>query len=89
VRHDSEGARAVIVMDDELDRRMEDIFRELLSYMVEDPGSIPRGLRLTSVAKYFERIGDHATNVCEQVVFMIEGRVIRHPRLGGDARNGA
>jgi len=88
VRRDSEAARAVIVMDDDLDRRMEQIFRELISYMVEDPGSIPRGLRLTSVAKYFERIGDHATNVCEQVVFMTEGQVIRHPRLGGDARNG-
>lgn len=88
VRQDSAAARAIIEMDDELDRRMEQIFRELLSYMVEDPNSISRALRLTSVAKYFERIGDHATNVCEQVVFMTEGRVIRHPWLAGDGRNG-
>jgi len=88
VRRDSERARAVIRMDDDLDRRMEQIFRELLSFMLEDPNSIPRALRLTSVAKYFERIGDHATNVCEQVVFMTEGRVIRHPWLAGMPRDG-
>lgn len=89
VRRDSDRAREVIRMDDDLDRRMEQIFRELLSFMLEDPSSIPRALRLTSVAKYFERIGDHATNVCEQVVFMTEGQVIRHPWLADPTRNGA
>ena len=88
VRRDSERARAVIQMDDDLDRRMEQIFRELLSFMLEDPNSIPRALRLTSVAKYFERIGDHATNVCEQIVFMTEGQVIRHPWLASTPREG-
>lgn len=84
VQRDPAAARAVIAMDDELDRRMEQIFRELLSFMVEDPRSITRALRLTFVAKYFERIGDQATNVCEQVVFMCEGRVIKHAWLASE-----
>jgi phosphate transport system protein len=58
---------------------MEQIFRELLSFMLEDPQAITRALRLTFVAKYFERIGDQATNVCEQIVYMTEARVIKHP----------
>ena len=81
VQRDAITARAVIAMDDDLDARMEQVFRELLSYMVEEPKSITRALRLTFVAKYFERIGDQATNVCEQVVYMCEGRVIKHPWL--------
>ena len=88
VRRDSEAARAVIVMDDDLDRRMEQIFRELMSFMIEDPRSITRALRLTFVAKYFERIGDQATNVCEQVVYMCEGQVIKHPWLASDRQDG-
>jgi phosphate transport system protein len=78
VRRDADAARAVIVMDDELDVRMEQVFRTLLSYMIEDPGTISRALRLTFVAKYFERIGDQATNVSEQIVYMIEAQVIKH-----------
>jgi phosphate transport system protein len=87
VRRDAEAARRVIALDDELDRRMEQVFRELVSYMLEDAHSITRALRLSFVAKYFERIGDQATNVCEQVVYMAEGRVIKHPRLAGESRH--
>jgi phosphate transport system protein len=79
VRRDARTARAVILRDDELDRRMEQLFRELLSFMVEDPRTISRATRLTFVAKYLERMGDQATNICEQVVYMAEGRVIKHP----------
>jgi len=78
VRRDAATAWSVIRMDDELDRRMEQTFRVLLSHMIEDPRTISRALRTTFVAKYFERIGDQATNICEQVVFMAEGRVIKH-----------
>jgi phosphate transport system protein len=81
VRRDSELARAVIGMDDDLDRRMEQIFRELVSFMVEDRKTITRALRLSIVSKCFERIGDQATNICEQVVYMTEARVIKHPAL--------
>jgi len=82
VRSDAEAALAVIRMDSELNQRMEQVFRVLLSYMVEDPKTISRAMRLTFVAKYFERIGDQATNICEQIVFMSEARVIKHKALG-------
>ena len=81
VQRDAAGARAVIAMDDELDMRMEQIFRELLSFMIEDHKTITRALRLMFVAKYFERMGDQATNIGEQIVFMTEGRLIRHPAI--------
>jgi phosphate transport system protein len=84
VQRDAAAARAVIAMDDELDDRMEQVFRELLSYMIEDPKTITRALRLMFVAKYFERMGDQATNIGEQIVFMAEGRVIKHPALTMD-----
>ena len=60
---------------------MEQVFRVLLSHMIENPETISRALRLTFVAKYFERIGDQATNICEQVVYMTEARVIKHARI--------
>ena len=78
VRHDAQAARAVIQMDDEVDERMDHIFRILLSHMMENPKTVSRGLRLTFIAKYFERIADQATNICEMVVFMTEARVIKH-----------
>lgn len=78
VRGDAEAAWAVIKMDDDLDRRMDSIFRVLLSHMLEDPKTVTRALRLTFVAKTFERIGDQATNICEQIVYMTEARVIKH-----------
>jgi phosphate transport system protein len=78
LRRDPAAAWAVIEQDDELDRRMEQAFRVLLSHMIEDPRTIARAIRLTFVAKYFERIGDMATNVCEQIVFMTDARVIKH-----------
>ncbi len=86
VARDAAAARAVIAMDDDLDRRMEQVFRVLLSYMIEDPRTITRSIRLTFVAKTFERIGDQATNICEMVVYMAEGRVIKHTHRGDEAR---
>jgi len=82
VRRDADAARTVIRMDDELDRRMETVFRVLLSHMLEDTRTITRSLRMTFVAKYFERIGDQATNISEQVVYMTEARVIKHKAEG-------
>ena len=84
VQRDAEAARKVIDMDDGLDLTMEQIFRELVSFMLEDPSTVTRALRLTFVAKYFERIGDQATNICEQVVYMTEGRVIKHPWIAAE-----
>jgi phosphate transport system protein len=81
VNRDAELARSVIAMDDLLDRRMEHSFRELVRFMVDDQSTITRALRLSFISKYFERIGDQATNICEQVVYMTEARVIKHPGL--------
>jgi len=71
-------ARKVCADDDFVDDLTEQLFRELLSFMLEDPHTISRAIRLTFIAKYLERIADHATNVAELVVYMVEGKIIRH-----------
>ena len=71
-------ARKVCADDDFVDDLTEQLFRELLSFMLEDPQTISRAIRLTFIAKYMERIADHATNVAELVVYMVEGKIIRH-----------
>ena len=81
VRLDADAARDVIKRDDGVDALMEQLFRELMSYMLEDPRTISRALRLMMVAKYIERIGDGATNICEMIVYLVEARVIRHGGL--------
>lgn len=78
VRRDAALARKVRLRDDEVDQLTEQSFRELLTYMLEDPRNISRAIRLTFVGKYFERMADHATNVCEMVVYLVEGKVIKH-----------
>lgn len=78
VKDDSALARKVLGNDDLVDDLMEQIFRELLSYMIEDPHTITRAIRLSFVAKYLERIADHATNIAELVVYLVEGKIIRH-----------
>jgi phosphate transport system protein len=78
VNQDSNLARKVCGDDDYIDRLTHQIFRELLTYMVEDPQTITRAVRITFVAKYLERIADHATNVAELVVYLVEGKIIRH-----------
>jgi len=78
VRRDGALARRVIMRDDEVDNLTEQSFRELLTYMLEDSRNISRAIRLTFVGKYFERMGDHATNICEMVVYLVEGKVIKH-----------
>ena len=78
VRRDADLARRVCASDDEVDRLNEQIFRELLSFMAEDPATITRAIRITFVSKYIERIADHATNIAEMVIFLVEGKIIRH-----------
>ena len=78
VRHDSGLARAVIERDAELDALHESVFRELLTYMMADPTTIPRALALLLVSRSLERVGDQGTNMGEQVVFLVEGADIRH-----------
>ena len=75
---DAERAQQVIERDAILDAYYADTFRVLLTYMMEDPRNIYRATRVQSIAKYLERIGDHATNLAESVVFMVRGKDIRH-----------
>jgi phosphate transport system protein len=86
VRNDPALAQATIDRDDEVDALMETVFRELLTYMMENPKYISRAIRLTFVAKYFERIADAATNICEQVVYEVEGKVVKHSSMGKKPR---
>jgi len=78
VREDTELALGVCLADDMIDQLHEQLFRELLSYMVENPATVSRAMRLLFVSKYLERVGDHATNIAEMVIFMVKGRSIRH-----------
>jgi len=78
VRADSTLARKVLEDDDVVDELTEQVFRELLSFMMEDPKTISRAIRLSFISKYIERIADHATNVAELVVYLVEGKIIRH-----------
>ncbi len=78
VRGDAAAARAVIARDQEVDAAREEITRELLTYMMGDPSAIPRALALLLIAGSLERIGDQATNIAEQVVYLAEGEDIRH-----------
>jgi phosphate transport system protein len=78
VSRDCVRAEKVIADDNAVDAYNAQIFRELLTYMMEDPRTIYRATRLQSIAKYLERVGDHATNIAEQVVFLVKGQDIRH-----------
>jgi phosphate transport system protein len=87
VAGDAERAQKVIESDSVVDAYYHQSFRELLTYMMEDPRNIFRATRFQSIAKYLERIGDHATNLAEHVVFMVKGKDIRHAgKLAPDHR---
>ena len=78
VREDVDLALAVCNADDAIDKLHAQLFRELLSFMVEDPHKISGAMRVLFVSKSLERVGDHATNIAEMVIFMVKGRSIRH-----------
>ena len=78
VAGDADRAQAIIEQDSKVDAYYAAIFRELLTYMMENPRNIFRATREQSIAKYIERIADHATNLAEMVVFMVRGKDIRH-----------
>jgi phosphate transport system protein len=85
VKDDSALARKVLTDDDYVDDLMEQIFRELLSFMIEDTRTITRAIRLSFIAKYLERMADHATNIAELVVYLVEGKIIRHTTPQGSS----
>jgi phosphate transport system protein len=85
VRGDVDLARDVLARDPAIDRRFSAIFESLVTRMMADPGDVARATRLQSLARYLERIADHATNVAEMVVFMVKGKDVRHALAGGPA----
>ena len=78
VARDTALARQVCGEDAEVDALKEQIFRELLTFMMEDPRTIPRAIRLILISRFMERVADHATNIAEMVIYMVEGKMVRH-----------
>jgi len=78
VESDAAKAREIVLRDDEVDALKDQVFRELLTYMISDPKTIQVALQLILVARHLERIADHATNICEDVVYLVEAKDIRH-----------
>ncbi|MCX6001643.1 MAG: phosphate signaling complex protein PhoU [Chloroflexi bacterium] len=75
ISHDAEVARKIVLEDDEVDNLYDQVFRELLTFMIEDPRTITRATRLIWVGHNLERTGDRVTNICERVVFMVTGKM--------------
>jgi len=75
ITNDAEAARVIVPEDDEIDNLYDQVFRELLTFMMEDPRTITRATRLIWVGHNLERTGDRVTNICERVVFMVTGKM--------------
>ena len=78
VTRDTALARDVCVADADVDALKEQVFRELLTFMMEDARTIPRAIRLILISRFLERVADHATNIAEMVIYMVESRMVRH-----------
>jgi phosphate transport system protein len=78
VHKDPELARDVCRRDDEVDALNDQVFRELLTYMMQDPHTITRAVHLLLVGRHLERIADHATNIAEDVIYMVQAKTIKH-----------
>ena len=81
VRRDADLARDVLRRDDDVDDLKDQVFRELLTYMMADPGTIERALSLILISRNLERVADHATNIAEDVIFLVEAKDVRHHRV--------
>ena len=78
VRKDKQLATDVIMRDDEVDDLKHDVLQELAFFMAQDPSTVSRAMKISFVAQYLERIADHATNIAEMVIYLVEGKIIRH-----------
>ena len=78
VARDTELARRVCAEDAEVDALKEQIFRELLTFMMEDARTIPRAIRLILIPRFLERLADHATNIAEMVIYLVDAKMVRH-----------
>jgi len=80
-RGDLELARSVLQRDDELDHLRDQLFHELLTYIMENSAVVFTAFELILVSKNLERVGDHTTNIAEDVIYSVAGRDVRHPAL--------
>jgi phosphate transport system protein len=78
IKNDADLARSVLHSDDQVDALKDQIFRELLTFMMSDHSTISRALELILVSRHLERIADHATNIAEDVIYLVQGKDIRH-----------
>jgi phosphate transport system protein len=78
VREDTDLALKVCKDDEEIDQLNSQIFREVITFMIEDPHTVSRAIKISSISKYLERMADHATNIAEMLIFMVKGKSIRH-----------
>lgn len=81
IEKDSKLAKEVILRDDEVDNLVVQIYNELLMFMIQEPKLIPRATKITFISKYLERIADHSTNICEDVCYIVDGKVLKHQEL--------
>lgn len=82
VNKDTSIAQSVYQRDSTVDALNDQIFRELLTYMMEDPGNITRAVHLMFISRHLERIADHATNIAEEVVYIVKAKVVKHRKHG-------
>ena len=75
INHDADAAKRIVSEDDEVDNLYDQVFRELLTFMAEDPKTITRATRLIWVAHNLERSADRVPNICERVVYMVTGKM--------------
>jgi phosphate transport system protein len=86
VRGDAALAQSVILSDDQVDALKNQVLRELLTYMMSDPHTIERAIALILIARHLERIADHATNIAQDVIYLVCGRDVRHAALQQSTR---
>ena len=80
-RLDTNAALAIIKQDNKIDIEYDGFLRKLITYMMEDPRTISQSLNLLFLAKSLERVGDHAKNIAEQIIFVVKGEDVRHSSL--------
>jgi len=78
VKKDKHLALNVIMRDDQVDDLKRDVLQELALYMAKDPATVSRAMKVSFVAQYLERVADHATNIAEMVIYLVDGKIIRH-----------
>ncbi len=81
VRKDTRLAMDVIMRDDEVDDLKHEVLKELAVFMAQDPAAVSRAMKISFVAQYLERFADHATNIAEMVIYLVQGKIIRHMEL--------